>query len=91
MDKGIELATEISEKIAELPEAKEYLRLKKIIDEDEEIKALQKEIISFQNKGEKAKADELLKKLNSMPIVINFQEIRGQLADTLKVISNILE
>ena len=91
MDKGIELATEISEKIAELPEAKEYLRLKKIIDEDEEIKALQKEIISLQNKGEKAKADELLKKLNSMPIVINFQEIRGQLADTLKVISNILE
>ena len=91
MDKGIELATEINEKIAELPEAKEYLRLKKIIDEDEEIKALQKEIISLQNKGEKAKADELLKKLNSMPIVINFQEIRGQLADTLKVISNILE
>ena len=91
MYKGIELATEISEKIAELPEAKEYLRLKKIIDEDEEIKALQKEIISLQNKGEKAKADELLKKLNSMPIVINFQEIRGQLADTLKVISNILE
>jgi len=91
MDKGIELATEISEKIVELPEAKEYLRLKKIIDEDEEIKALQKEIISLQNKGEKAKADELLKKLNSMPIVINFQEIRGQLADTLKVISNILE
>ena len=83
MDKGIELATEISEKIAELPEAKEYLRLKKIIDEDEEIKALQKEIISLQNKGEKAKADELLKKLNSIPIVINFQEIRGQLADTL--------
>ena len=91
MDKGIELATEISEKIAKLPEAKEYLRLKKIIDEDEEIKALQKEIISLQNKGEKAKADELFKKLNSMPIVINFQEIRGQLADTLKVISNILE
>ena len=91
MDKGIELATEISEKIAELPEAKEYLRLKKIIDEDEEIKNLQKEIVSLQHKGEIAKADELLKKLNAMPIVINFKEIRGQVADTLKVISNILE
>ena len=91
MDNGIELAKEISEKIAELPEAKEYLRLEKIIDEDEEIKNLQREIVSLQNKGEKAKADELLKKLNAMPIVINFEEIRGQLADTLKVISNILE
>ena len=91
MDKGIELATEISEKIAELPEVKEYLRLKKIIDEDEEIKNLQKEIVSLQHKGEKAKADEFLKKMNAMPIVINFEQIRGQLADTLKVISNILE
>ena len=91
MDNGIELAKEISEQIAELPEAKEYLRLKKIIDEDEEIKNLQKEIVSLQHEGEKAKADELLKKLNAMPIVINFEEIRGQLADTLKVISNILE
>ena len=91
MDKGIELAKEISEKISELPEAQEYLKLKKIIEEDEEIQSLQKEIISLQNKGEKAKADELLKKLNSIPVVVNFEQIRGQLADTLKVISNILE
>ena len=84
MDKGIELAKEISEKISELPEAQEYLKLKKIIEEDEEIQSLQ-------NKGEKAKADELLKKLNSIPVVVNFEQIRGQLADTLKVISNILE
>ena len=91
MDNLLDLAKEIQEKILDLPEAKEYLRLKKIIDEDEEIQSLKKEIVSLQKNGEKAKADELLKKLNAMPIVINFEEIRGQLADTLKVISNILE
>ena len=91
MDNLLDLAKEIQEKILDLPEAKEYLRLKKIIDEDEEIQSLKKEIVSFQKNGEKEKADELLKKLNAMPIVINFEEIRGQLADTLKVISNILE
>ena len=91
MDNLLNLAKEIQEKILDLPEAKEYLRLKKIIDEDEEIRSLQKEIVSLQKNGEKAKADELLKKLNAMPIVINFEEIRGQLADTLKVISNILK
>ena len=91
MDKGLELAQEINEKISELPEAKEYLRLKKIIEEDEEIKSLQKQIVSLQNSGNKEEADKLLDQLNSMPIVINFEEIRSQLADTLKVISNILE
>ena len=91
MDNLLNLAKEIQEKILDLPEAKEYLRLKRIIDEDEEIRSLQKEIVSLQKNGEKAKADELLKKLNAMPIVINFEEIRGQLADTLKVISNILK
>ena len=51
MDKGIELANEISDKIAELPEAKEYLRLKEIIEADEEINKLQKEIVSFRSEG----------------------------------------
>ena len=91
MDNGIELAKEISEKIAELPEAKEYLRLKKIIDEDEEINKLQKEIVSFRSKGKNQEATELTNKLNSLPIIVNFEAVRAQLADTLKVISNILK
>ena len=91
MDNGIELAKEISEKIAELPEAKEYLRLKKIIDEDEEINKLQQEIVSFRSEGKNQEATELTKKLNSLPIIVNFEAVRAQLADTLKVISNILK
>lgn len=91
MDNGIELAKEISEKIAELPEAKEYLRLKKIIDEDEEINKLQKEIVSLRSGGKNEEATELTNKLNSLPIIVNFEAVRAQLADTLKVISNILK
>lgn len=91
MDSGIELAKEISEKIAELPEAKEYLRLKKIIDEDEEINKLQKEIVSLRSEGKNEEATELTTKLNSLPIIVNFEAVRAQLADTLKVISNILK
>ena len=91
MDNGIELATEISERIAELPEAKEYLRLKKIIDEDEEINKLLKEIVSLRSEGKNQEATELTAKLNSLPIIANFEAIRAQLADTLKVISNILK
>lgn len=91
MDNGIELAKEISEKITELPEAKEYLRLKKIIDEDEEINKLQKEIVSLRSEGKNEEATELTSKLNSLPIIVNFGAVRAQLADTLKVISNILK
>lgn len=91
MDNGIELAKEINEKIADLPEAKEYLRLKEIIEADEEINKLQKEIVSLRSEGKNKEATELTNKLNAMPIIVNFEAVREQLADTLKVISNILK
>ena len=91
MTDPIEIALEIREKISELPEAKEYLRLKEIIDKDEEIQQLQKSIIELQNSDKKQEATELLNKLNSMPIVANFQIVKEQLADSLKLISNILK
>ena len=53
MTDPIEIALEIREKISELPEAKEYLRLKEIIDKDEEIQQLQKSIIELQNSDKK--------------------------------------
>lgn len=91
MNDPVEIALEIRDKIFELPEAKEYLRLKEIIDNDEEIQTLQKEIISLQNADKKEEANNLLSKLNSMPIVINFQFVKEQLADSLKLIANILK
>ena len=91
MDNPIELAEQIKDKIHDLPEAKEYLRLKKIIDEDEEINKLQKEIASLRSNGKIKEAKTLTDKLNNMPIIVNFEAVRAQLADTLKVISNILK
>ena len=91
MDNPIELAEQIKDKIYDLPETKEYLRLKKIIDEDEEINKLQKEIVLLRSNGKAEEANALTNKLNAMPIIVNFEAIRAQLADTLKVISNILK
>ena len=91
MDNPIELAEQIKDKICDLPEAKEYLRLKKIIDEDEEINKLQKEIVLLRSNGKAEEANALTNKLNAMPIIVNFEAVRAQLADTLKVISNILK
>lgn len=91
MDNPIELAEKIKDRIYDLPEAKEYLRLKKIIDEDEEINKLQKEIVLLRSNGKAEEANALTNKLNAMPIIVNFEAVRAQLADTLKVISNILK
>ena len=91
MNDPVEIALEIRDKISELPETKEYLRLKEIIDNDEEIQALQKEIISLQNADKKDEAKELFNKLNSMPIIIDFQIVKEQLADTLRLVSDILK
>lgn len=91
MDNPIELAEKIKDKIYDLPEAKEYLRLKKIIDEDEEINKLQKEIVLLRSDGKAEEANALTKRLNAMPIIVNFEAVRAQLADTLKVISNIVK
>ena len=91
MDNSLEIAEQIKGKILELPEAKEYLRLKSIIESDEEIKSLQEKIISLRKDKKTKEAKELTDKLNSMPIIINFEAVRDQLADTLKVISNILK
>ena len=91
MDNSLEIAEQIKGKILELPEAKEYLRLKNIIENDEEIKSLQEKIISLRKDKKTKEVKVLTDKLNSMPIIINFEAVRDQLADTLKVISNILK
>ncbi|MCQ2086986.1 MAG: YlbF family regulator [Bacilli bacterium] len=91
MSSAIDYAIAIQEKINELPEAKEYLRLKKIIDNDKEIQDLQKTILEYQRNGENKLADECMSRLNSLPIIVNFRMVEEQLAESLKLISDILK
>ena len=67
------------------------MRLKAIIDADVEIQELQKQVVDLTDSGNKVEADALLGRLNNLPIIINFQIVKEQLADTLRVISDILK
>lgn len=91
MTDAIEIALDIRDKISELPETKEYLRLKQIIENDKDIQLKKMEIAKLQNEGKKEEANKLLNELNEMPIMVNFRAIKEQLADTLKIISNIIK
>lgn len=91
MDNVIELAKGISKKIFDLPEAIEYLKLKGIVEKDEDIQSLQKAIIEAYNSDRKEEAEKLLSRLNEIPIVSNFNQAKEELANTLKIISDILK
>ena len=51
MDKVIELAKELREEIDNLPEVIEYNKLKKLLENDEELKAMRKEIARLKLEG----------------------------------------
>ena len=85
-----ELLEEVNEEILEQKCVQEFFHLKKIIDNDEEIKRLDKEVRFHQRKmceyqnnddlyfKEKALYEESLNKLESNPIYSNFNEIKKE-------------
>ena len=96
------LLSEVNEEILKQPSVQEFFRLKKIIDKDEELKALDKEVRFHQRKmceaknddelyfKEKALYEESLKKLESNPIYNNFLEVKNEVNTLLLDIRDFL-
>ena len=85
-----ELLIEVNDKLSEEECVKEYFRLKKIIDNDDELKEIDKEVKLHQRKmcehqnedetyfKEKALYEAALNKLESNPIYVNFIEVKKE-------------
>lgn len=91
MDKVIEAATKLSTAIEELPEVQEYLRLKSLLEQNEELKEMRTNIARLTNEGKLEKRDNLIKIYNSNPLVSNFEISRKEVEQILLQIKNILE
>ena len=90
-----ELLLEVNNKLNEEECVKEYLRLKKIISNDEDIKRLDKEVREHQRKmcehqneddiyfKEKALYEKALKELESNPIYVDFIEAKKEVTTLL--------
>ena len=90
MDNIEVLLKEVSDRLNEQDCVKEYFRLKKIIETDEELKRLDKEVREHQKKmcefqnddeiyfKEKALYESSLKELESNPVYINFNEVKKE-------------
>ncbi len=91
MDKVIELAKELKQNIDELPEMKEYLRLKDLLEKDEELVHMRHEIARLKAENKIEERDNLLKIYNAHPLVNNFYLAKEEITSILKTIQNIIQ
>ena len=91
MDEVVELAKTLKQEIDKLPEMQEYLRLKSLLEKDEELATMRGEIARLQNKGKIKEKENLLAIYNSHPLVNNFYIAKEEVTNLLSSISQILQ
>ena len=89
MDKIIEKANELKSSLNETKEFKEYLRVKKLYEENDEIASLRIQLVKYKNNKEQY--DKILKEYNSHPLVVNYNEALKEVESILRVVKDILE
>ena len=90
MDKVIEKAQELSEQIKKEPIVIEYLHLKELIENDEELKSLRKKIALAASKKDEANHQRLKEMYDNHPLVNNFYLIKEEVENLLLEIKNII-
>ena len=91
MDKILELTKELKEEINKLPEMQEYLRLKELLEKDNELADLRKEMARLANIGKIKERDNLLKIYNSHPLVNNYYAAKEEIEKILNTIKTIIQ
>ena len=91
MDEVVELAKTLKQEIDKLPEMQEYLRLKTLLEKDEELATMRGEIARLQNEGKTKEKENLLAIYNSHPLVNNFYIAKEEATNLLSSISQILQ
>ena len=90
MDKIIELAKEVRKEINELPEIKEYLKLKNLFEKDKELAEMRQNIARLASEHKEIERQNLLEIYNSHPLVNNYNLAKEEAYKTLSEIKNIL-
>ena len=88
MDEVINAAKELKRAIDNLPLTKEYYFLSNLLENDESLKEMRKEIARLSFEGKEQERENLLKVYNSNPLVSNYLAIKNELSDLLKEIVN---
>ena len=90
-DAVIEKTKEVRSSFEELPEVKEYLKLKELLENDQTLKQMRLDIARLKAEGKIEERDNLLKVYNSHPLVNNFYLAKEEVKSILKTIQSMLE
>ena len=90
MDKIIEEAKSLRSDIDSLPEIQEYYRLRELMEKDEELSRLRKEIARLANEGKTEERKNLLAIYNSHPLVNNYNIAMEEAKSILRAIKDII-
>ena len=91
MNEIIQLAKELRKEIDDLPEMKEYLKLKQLLEDNRELKNMRSDIARLTNEGKLKERDNLLSIYNSHPLVNNFYLAKEEIKTILQTIKNIIQ
>ena len=91
MDEILNKANEIREEVDNLPQVKEYYRLKELYENDDELKRLRGEIARLASEGKSKERKALLEIYNSHPLVSNYNQTKEEVIILLNEIKNILD
>ena len=90
MDKIIEEAKSLRSDVDSLPEIQEYYRLKELMEKDEELSRLRKEIARLASEGKTEERKNLLAIYNSHPLVNNYNIAMEEAKSILRAIKDII-
>lgn len=91
MDEIILKAKELRKDIDNLPEIKEYYRLKILYENDEELRKMRKEIARLSSLYKEEEKKNLLNIYNNHPLVNNYEAAKEEAQKILLTIKNIIE
>ena len=90
-DRVIDKAKEARKSLEELEEVKEYLHLKELLENDESLKQMRKDIARLKKENKVEERDNLLAVYNSHPLVNNFYLAKEEVKSILKTIESLLQ
>lgn len=91
MNKVIETAKELREELLKDERFKEYLRLKKLFEENEQLVQMRQELLLLQKEGKKEEYSLLKSQYDNNPLVKNYYFSKEEVSDLIKDIVEILD
>ena len=90
MNNPVDSAKALKKEIEELPEVKEYLSLKDLLENDKELQELRTNIARLESEGKFEEKKNLLEVYSSHPLIVNFNTLKDEVKNILSEINDIL-